>query len=201
MHTCAVRHAGRSPPSTHGTARTRGKRKAVRASLPRADELQREVLCEQMAVAEEDDQVDLELDLEAARGDGGAREETREDHVYRYRPAMADRAVCNLDVLDLRRLAREPVRIATRLDAHELQLDRLDGGGALLDGDLSGERRGDVAEDAVYLAGDLEGGYVVQAALLDVLERLGHYGEGRGLQLEPSLALGRLDDKLEGTLE
>ena len=35
----------------------------VRASLPRADEFQREVLCEQMAVAEEDDQVDLELDL------------------------------------------------------------------------------------------------------------------------------------------
>ena len=65
MHTCAVRHAPQPGPpyTTHGTARTRHKRKAVRASLPRADELQREVLCEQMAVAEEDDQVDLELDL------------------------------------------------------------------------------------------------------------------------------------------
>ena len=39
----------------------------VRASLPRADEFQREVLCEQMAVAEEDDQVDLELDLSKVR--------------------------------------------------------------------------------------------------------------------------------------
>ena len=32
--------------------------------------------------------------------------------------------------------------------------------------------------------------YVLRATY--VLERLGHYGEGRGLQLEPSLALGRL---------
>ena len=36
----------------------------TRASLPRADEFQREVLSEEVAVAEEDDQVDLELDLE-----------------------------------------------------------------------------------------------------------------------------------------
>ena len=63
MHTCAswLMRRRRSPPYTHGTARTCGTN--VRASLPRADELQREVLCEQMAVAEEDDQVDLELDL------------------------------------------------------------------------------------------------------------------------------------------
>ena len=37
------------------------------ASLPRADEFQREVLGEQVAVAEEDDQVDLELDLEISK--------------------------------------------------------------------------------------------------------------------------------------
>ena len=59
-----------------------------------------------MAVAEEDDQVDFELDLEASRGDGGAREEAREDHVYRDRPAVAHGAVCNLNVLDLGRLDR-----------------------------------------------------------------------------------------------
>ena len=38
----------------------------ARASLPRADQFQREVLGEQVAVAEEDDQVDLELDLEVS---------------------------------------------------------------------------------------------------------------------------------------
>ena len=48
---------------THGTSARPARGTNVRASLPRADELQREVLCEQMAVAEEDDQVDLELDL------------------------------------------------------------------------------------------------------------------------------------------
>ena len=54
--------AGAAPHTrTARPARPRGTN--VRASLPRADELQREVLCEQMAVAEEDDQVDLELDL------------------------------------------------------------------------------------------------------------------------------------------
>ena len=62
MHTCAVRHAPQPPIHARQSARpARGTN--VRASLPRADELQREVLCEQMAVAEEDDQVDLELDL------------------------------------------------------------------------------------------------------------------------------------------
>ena len=55
----------RSPPYTHGTARTR--QTYAHVSLPRADEFQREVLCEQMAVAEEDDQVDLELDLSKVR--------------------------------------------------------------------------------------------------------------------------------------
>ena len=38
----------------------------ARASLPRADQFQREVLGEQVAVAEEDDQVDLELNLEVS---------------------------------------------------------------------------------------------------------------------------------------
>ena len=46
----------------------------------------------------------LLLHLEAARGDSGAREEPREDHVYRDGPAVAHGAVCNLDVLDLGRL-------------------------------------------------------------------------------------------------
>ena len=52
---------------THGTSARPARGTNVRASLPRADELQREVLCEQMAVAEEDDQVDLELDLSKVR--------------------------------------------------------------------------------------------------------------------------------------
>ena len=58
----------RSPPYTHGSRHgPHAANKRTRASLPRADELQREVLCEQMAVAEEDDQVDLELDLSKVR--------------------------------------------------------------------------------------------------------------------------------------
>ena len=62
MHTCASCAAA---PHTRTARPARGTN--VRASLPRADELQREVLCEQMAVAEEDDQVDLELDLSKVR--------------------------------------------------------------------------------------------------------------------------------------
>ena len=41
--------------------------------------------------------------------------------------------------------------------------------------DLAGERLRDVADDAVDLAGDLERGYVVKAALLDLVG-----GRGRG---------------------
>jgi len=91
-----------------------------------------------MTVAKEDDQVDLELHLEMARGDGGAREEPREDHVDGYRPAVAHGAVRDLDVLNLRRLSGQPISVAARLDAHELQLDRLDGRRAFIDLHLPG---------------------------------------------------------------
>ena len=64
MHTCASCDATGQP---HAHARHGPHAANVRASLPRADEFQREVLCEQMAVAEEDDQVDLELDLSKVR--------------------------------------------------------------------------------------------------------------------------------------
>ena len=64
MHTCASCH---SPTHARHGPHAANVRVNVRASLPRADEFQREVLCEQMAVAEEDDQVDLELDLSKVR--------------------------------------------------------------------------------------------------------------------------------------
>ena len=39
------------------------------------------------------------------------RARVRDERVYRYRPAMADRAVCNLDVLDLGCLIRVRLRV------------------------------------------------------------------------------------------
>ena len=84
--------------------------------------------------------------------------------------AVADRAVGDLYVLDLGGLARHAVGVTTRLDAHQLQLDGADGGGAVLDEDLAGERLVHVAHDGVELPRDLEGGDLVQRGLAHVLQ-------------------------------
>lgn len=101
-------------------------------------------------------------DLEVVRGGGGAGEEARQHHVQGHVARAQLLAVAHLDVLDLRRCARGQTRnsvlftreratggegasltvsgvgvgAAAGLDAHQLQLQRLDRHRALVHADL-----------------------------------------------------------------
>jgi hypothetical protein len=64
-----------------------------------------EVLRDQMAIGEHDDEVELELYLECPRGGCWTREQAREYHVDRNRKTTSNITVSNLNVLDLGRCA------------------------------------------------------------------------------------------------
>mmetsp|Transcript_15162 Transcript_15162/g.39163 ORF Transcript_15162/g.39163 Transcript_15162/m.39163 type:complete len:235 (-) Transcript_15162:192-896(-) len=153
-----------------------------------------------MAVGEEDDEVHLKVDLEGACDNRRAREEPREDHVNRDRPAVADRAIGDLDVLDLGGLSGEAVLVGACFDTHKLQLDRLDSGRAFLYDDLPGQGQGNVAYRRVDLPADLECWHMVEGALAHILERFRHDGEGCRVELG-LLGIGRLEDELNRTLD
>lgn len=93
-----------------------------------------------MVVFEDDCDVDFELDLEEVGDEGGTREKPGENHEERNRKFPADVAFAHLDVLNLRRFSREPFGAAHGLHPNQLQFDRFNRGGAVMDDDLAGER-------------------------------------------------------------
>lgn len=118
----------------------RGKFSQCRCGL-RSDsaQLQREVLCDQVIVVKNDDDVDFKLDFEVGRLQRGAGEQSGEHHVNGDGEAVADVTFGDLDVLDLCGVSGVTFGTTTRLHSHQLELDTLDGNVRVLHHHLSGQ--------------------------------------------------------------
>lgn len=90
-----------------------------------------DVFRELITVLEDHDQVDMELDLESGPNEGGTRVDLREEHVERHLHVGHHVAIRDLDVLHFSCRLHQTfidrlLRVLVGLDAHQLDLNRLD---------------------------------------------------------------------------
>ena len=128
-----------------------------------------------MIVLKNDDNIHFELDLETARRKRGTGEESRKNHIDRYGHATTDVPIADLYVLYLGRIPRISLGAAARLDANELEFNRLDGHRRFFNNQLASKGLGDETGGRVEMTGDEK--LRQSRLLLRLIQRLGRYFE------------------------
>lgn len=120
----------------------------------RSKQLKRKILGNNVIVFEDDAEIELEVDLEVSCLQRWTREQSREGHVDGNVNLRADISVGDLKVLDFSRVFAVALGAAAGFDAHQLDLDALDGDLRVVDGDEAVERLGETANRRVEGPGD-----------------------------------------------